>query len=97
MEGRVAALAAVFLLTSLPAAAEQVGARARGGYPESFFLEKIPRAEARVTTEKLARAVIAARLIIFAYAGKFVDPALGDKGFSGDVIGLMSVTLAVSD
>ncbi len=82
---RAAALAALFLLTSLPAAAEQVGARAKGGFPESFFIEKIPRAEAKSTAEKLARAVIAARLIIFAYAGKFVDPSLGDKGFSGEV------------
>ncbi len=72
-------------LVALPAAAEQVGARARGGFPESFFLEKVPRAEAKATAERLAKAVIAARLIIFAYAGKFVDPALGDKGFSGEV------------
>ena len=85
MPGRAAAFAAMLLLTTVSLAAEQVGARARGGYPESFFLEKIPRAEAKATAEKLARAVIAARLIIFAYAGKFVDPALGDKGFSGEV------------
>lgn len=80
-----ATLAALLLLTALPAAAEQVGARAKGGFAESFFMEKVPRAEAAATAEKLARAVIAARMIIFAYAGKFVDPALGDKGFSGAV------------
>ena len=80
-----AALAALCLLAALPAAAEEVGARAKGGFAESFFLEKVPRAEAKATAERLAKAVIAARLIIFAYAGKFVDPNLGDKGFSGEV------------
>jgi len=82
---RSAVLAAMFLLVSLPAAAEEIGARAKGGFAESFFLEKVPRAEAKATAERLARAVIAARMIIFAYAGKFVDPNLGDKGFSGGV------------
>ncbi|MDP2822427.1 MAG: DUF3365 domain-containing protein [Sulfuritalea sp.] len=85
MIGHIAALAALFLLTTLPAAAEQVGARAKGGFPESFFMEKVPRAEIKATAEKLARAVIAARMIIFAYSGKFVDPTLGDKEFSGAV------------
>jgi general secretion pathway protein A len=64
--------------------AEQVGARAKGGYPESLFIETVPRAEAQATAAKLAKAVIAARTIIFAYSKKFVDPALGDKGFSGE-------------
>jgi Protein of unknown function (DUF3365) len=82
---RTVALAALFALAALPAAAEQVGARAKGGFAESFFMETVPRVEAAATAEKLARAVIAARMIIFAYAGKFVDPALGDKGFSGAV------------
>ncbi len=81
-----AALAALFLMTSLPASAEDVGARAKGGFPESFFLEKVSRAEAAATARRLAKAVIAARMIIFAYAGKFVDPNLGDKGFSGEVL-----------
>jgi Protein of unknown function (DUF3365) len=85
MIGRTAAFGALLLLTALPASAEQVGARAKGGFAESFFMEKLPRAEAKATAEKLARAVIAARMIIFAYAGKFVDPTLGDKGFSGEV------------
>ena len=85
MTGRTAALAGLLLLMVLPASAEQVGARAKGGFAESFFMEKLPRAEAKATAEKLARAVIAARMIIFAYAGKFVDPTLGDKGFSGEV------------
>ena len=82
---RAAALAMLLTLT-LPAAAEQVGARAKGGFPESFFMEKVPRAEANATAEKLARAVMAARMIIFAYAGKIVDPTLGDKGLSGDAL-----------
>jgi len=82
---RSVVLAVTFMLASLPAAAEEVGARAKGGFAESFFLEKVSRAEAKSTAERLARAVIAARLIIFAYAGKFVDPSLGDKGFSGEV------------
>ena len=80
-----AAALTALLLTTLPLAAEEIGARARGGFPESFFLEKTPRAEAKSTAERLAKAVIAARMIIFAYAGKFVDPNLGDKGFSGEV------------
>lgn len=82
---RASALAMLLTLT-LPAAAEQVGARAKGGFPESFFMEKVPRAEANATAEKLARAVMAARMIIFAYAGKIVDPTLGDKGLSGDAL-----------
>jgi hypothetical protein len=85
MIARIAALAALFLLTTLPAAAEQIGARAKGGFAESFFMEKVPRAEAGATAEKLAKGVIAARMIIFAYAGRLVDPTLGDKGFSGEV------------
>ncbi|MDK9703814.1 MAG: DUF3365 domain-containing protein [Sulfuritalea sp.] len=84
MTGHAAALAALLLLTTLPAAAEQIGARAKGGFAESFFMEKVPRAEAKATAEKLAKAVMAARMIIFAYAGKIVDPALGDKGLSGE-------------
>jgi hypothetical protein len=45
----------------------------------------VPRAEAKATAEKLAKAVIAARMIIFAYAGSSSTPTLGDKGFSGEV------------
>ena len=82
---RAAALAAMVLLTTAPAMAEVVGARAKGGYPEYLFLEKTSRAEARSTAEKLARTVIAGRMIIFAYSGKLTDPELGDKGFSGEV------------
>jgi len=81
----IGTLAALFLLAALPAAAEQIGARAKGGFAESFFMEKVPQTEVRATAEKLAKGVIAARMIIFAYAGKFVDPTLGDKGFSGEV------------
>ncbi len=65
--------------------AEEIGARAKGGFPESFFIEKVPQAEVQATAQRLAKAVIAARMIIFSYAGKFVDPNLGDKGFSGEV------------
>lgn len=82
---RAAALAAMVLLTTASAMAEEVGSRAKGGYPEYLFLEKTPRAEARSTAEKLARTVIAGRMIIFAYSGKLTDPELGDKGFSGEV------------
>lgn len=80
---RVVTLAAIMLVTA-HAASETVGAAAKGGHPEYLFLEKTPRAEAAATAERLAKTVIAARMIIFAYAGKFVDPTLGDKGFSGD-------------
>jgi hypothetical protein len=85
MIGHIAALAALMLVTA-QANAEQVGTRAKGGFAESFFMEKVPRAEARATAEKLARAVMAARMIIFAYAGKIVDPTLGDKGLSGEAL-----------
>ncbi|MCP5279752.1 MAG: DUF3365 domain-containing protein [Thiobacillus sp.] len=79
------ALGVLALLSATPGIAEeQIGVRAKGGHAESFFLEKSPAAEARATAEKLARAVIAARMIIFAYAGKIVDPTLGDKGLSGE-------------
>lgn len=79
-----AATAATIVLIAAPASAEQIGARARGGFPESLFIEEVPRAEAKTTAEKLAKAVIAARAIIFAHSRKFVDPELGDKGFSGE-------------
>lgn len=78
------ATSTVCLLAAPVAADEQIGARARGGFPESLFIEKVPRVEAKATAEKLAKAVIAARTIIFAYSKKFVDPELGDKGFSGE-------------
>ena len=80
---RIAVLAAAMLMTA-PAMAEPVGVRAKGGHPEYLFLEKVPRAEAKVTAEKLAKAVIAGRLIIFAYSKKLTDPELGDKGFTGE-------------
>lgn len=88
MKAKIAALAAVMLMAgqaaAAPAAAEAVGVRAKGGQPEYLFLEKVPRAEAEATARKLANAVIAGRLIIFAYSKKLTDPELGDKGFSGE-------------
>jgi hypothetical protein len=73
------------LLAALPAAAEPVGVAAKGGFPEYLFLEKVPRAEADATAQKLAKAVIAGRMIIFAHGAKITDAQLGDKGFSGAV------------
>jgi Protein of unknown function (DUF3365) len=64
--------------------ADAVGLRAKGGYPEYLFLDKVPRAEAAATAEKLAKAVNAGFKIILANTGKIVDPTLGDKGFSGE-------------
>lgn len=81
---RAIVLAATLVLGGMPLGAQEIGARAKGGFAESFFLEKVPRAEVKSTAQRLAKAVIAARLIIFAYSGKFVDPNLGDKGFSAD-------------
>lgn len=81
--GKIAVFAAVMLMAA-PAAADPVGVRAKGGQPEYLFLETVPRAEAKATAEKLAKAVIAGRLIIFAYSKKLTDPELGDKGFSGE-------------
>jgi len=69
---------------AMSAAADPIGARAKGGYPEYLFLEKAPMSEAPATAQKLARAVIAGRMIIFAYSRKLTDPALGDKGFTGE-------------
>ncbi len=57
--------------------------RAKGGYPEYLFLEKAPR-RGQATAEKLAKTVIAGRMIIFAYGEKITDPELGDKGFTGE-------------
>ena len=58
MIGKIAVFAAVMLMAA-PAAADPVGVRAKGGQPEYLFLEKVPRAEAKATAEKLANAVIA--------------------------------------
>ncbi|MBK6554309.1 MAG: hypothetical protein IPG13_10605 [Rhodocyclaceae bacterium] len=58
------ALATVGLLSTL-AQAQEIGARAKGGFAESFFIEKVPQAEAQATAQRLAKAVIAARMIIF--------------------------------
>lgn len=84
MKAKIALFAGA-MLWAVSAAANPVGERAKGGYPEYLFLEKVPRADAKSTAEKLAKAVIAGRLIIFAYSKKLTDPELGDKGFTGDV------------
>lgn len=77
-------LLAAAILVATPAMADPVGMRAKGGQPEYLFLEKTPRAEAAATAQKLAKAVVAARLIIFAYGAKITNPELGDKGFGGE-------------
>ena len=77
-------LLSIISAASATATADPVGVRARGGHPEYLFLEKAPRAEVEATAQKLARAVIAGRMIIFAYSKKLTDPAIGDKGFSGE-------------
>lgn len=84
MKQRIAILLAA-ALPALAAAADPVGVAARGGFPEYLFLEKVPRAEADATAQKLAKAVIAGRLIIFAHAARITDASLGDKGFGGAV------------
>ena len=77
-----AAVLGAAMLAALPAgASDPVGVAAKGGFPEYLFLEKLPRAEAEVMAKKLARAVVAARMIIFAHGAKITDPKLGDKGF----------------
>ena len=79
---------AILLAAALPAlaaAADPVGVAAKGGFPEYLFLEKVQRAEADATAQKLAKAVIAGRLIIFAHAARITDASLGDKGFGGAV------------
>lgn len=80
----IAAGAAAVLMTASAVAGDAVGVRAKGGHPEYLFLEAVPRAEAEATARKLANAVIAGRLIIFAYSKQLTDPALGDKGFTGE-------------
>ena len=82
MKQRIAILLAA-TLAALPVAADPVGIAAKGGFPEYLFLEKVTRAEADVMAQKLAKAVIAARMIIFAHGAKITDASLGDKGFSG--------------
>lgn len=67
------------------AAGENIGVPAKGGHPEYLFLEKVDKAEARATAEMVAKALALGRLVIFAQMGKLTDPAIGDKGFSGDV------------
>ena len=81
---RAILLISIISAATAAAAADPVGVRARGGHPEYLFLEKAPRAEVEATAQKLARAVIAGRMIIFAYSKKLTDPAIGDKGFSGE-------------
>lgn len=81
---RFVGFAAAMLMATSAVAADAVGVRAKGGQPEYLFLEKVPRAEAEATAKKLANAVIAGRLIIFAYSKKLTDPELGDKGFTGE-------------
>jgi general secretion pathway protein A len=80
-------LLALALFALLPGAkssqAQPVGVAAKGGFPEYLFLEKVTRAQAASTAQKLAKAVIAGRMIIFAYGKKLTDPELGDKGFTG--------------
>jgi general secretion pathway protein A len=65
-------------------ASDPIGVAAKGGYPEYLFLDTVPRKEAPATAEKLAKTVIAGRMIIFAYSPKLTDPKLGDKGFTGE-------------
>ena len=96
--GRAAALAALVLMTTaVPAAAEDVGARAKRGHPEYLFLETMGKQAVYRHMEPI----------------RLVPPCLGCHGKpkgapdmlgyekdgldAGDVIGLMSVTLAVSD
>lgn len=85
---RSAVVAAIFLMASTGIgdvrADDTVGQRAKGGFPEYLFLEQVTRAEAKVTAEKLAKAVIAGRMIIFSYGKKLTDPEIGDKGFTGE-------------
>ena len=70
---------AILLAAALPALA----AAAKGGFPEYLFIEKVTRAEAEATAQKLAKAVLAGRMIIFAHGAKITDASLGDKGFGG--------------
>ena len=77
---------AILLAAALPAlaaAADPVGVAAKGGFPEYLFIEKVTRAEAEATAQKLAKAVLAGRMIIFAHGAKITDASLGDKGFGG--------------
>ena len=49
---RLTLLAVAMLGSTLAAAADPVGVRAKGGQPEYLFLEKTPRAEAADTAQK---------------------------------------------
>ncbi len=81
--GRASIIALALALGAAAVPAQPIGIAAKGGFPEYLFLEKVSRAQADATANKLARTVIAGRMIIFAYGKKLTDPELGDKGFTG--------------
>ena len=79
-------LLSLALLVSVSAnAAGDIGIAAKGGFPEYLFLEKVKESEAHSTAEMISKSLAIGRLVIFAQMGKLTDPALGDKGFTGDV------------
>ncbi|MCW8828457.1 MAG: DUF3365 domain-containing protein [Gammaproteobacteria bacterium] len=79
-------LVSLFFLMPWYANAEgDIGIAAKGGFPEYLFLEKVKESEAHSTAEMISKALATGRMVIFAQMGKLTDPALGDKGFTGDV------------
>ena len=54
--GSRAILLISIIFATTAAAADPIGVRAKGGYPEYLFLEKAPRGEAQATAQKLASA-----------------------------------------
>ena len=65
-------------------ASDPIGVPAQGGHPEYLFLNKVKKENARSTGEMISKGLAIGRLVIFARMKKLTDPAIGDKGFTGD-------------
>lgn len=75
---------AFFAATGFIVVGDDIGLPAKGGTPETLFLEKVPVEQGRATAEMIAKALALGRMVIFAQMGKLTDPELGDKGFTGE-------------
>ena len=76
--GRASIIALALALGAAAVPAQPIGIAAKGGFPEYLFLEKVSRAQADATANKLARTVIAGRMIISARAKIRPKPARSD-------------------
>ncbi len=75
------------LLTCFSAAVsaeDKIGIPTKGGLAEYVFVDKIPKESANRTATLIADAITSGGSIIFAHMKKLVNPAVGDKGFTGE-------------